>query len=154
MFSRPDGTWYASKRDAWVVLVIWASSLGCLYAGYAQMESGVPATVRALMLVFFLAAAAFCLWVLYDTGYAITSRTLYVQSGPFRFSVPLDQIHSVTPTRSPLSSPACSLDRLDVRWGPKYRSVLISPAEKTGFLRQLDGRCPELTLDGDRLRGE
>ena len=41
------------------------------------------------------------------------------------------------PTRDPLSSPALSLDRLKVSYGPK-KHVLISPANKAGFLSAID----------------
>jgi hypothetical protein len=80
-----------------------------------------------------------------------------VRGGPFRWRIPLAAIVSVTPTRNPLSSPACSLDRLRITHrGPRgERGLLVSPASKTGFLDALARRCPELsrTTDGLAPRG-
>ncbi|MFQ5610075.1 MAG: PH domain-containing protein [Woeseiaceae bacterium] len=41
------------------------------------------------------------------------------------------------PTRNPLSSPALSLDRLKITYGPKNRKVLVSPADKESFVQAL-----------------
>ena len=65
--------------------------------------------------------------------------------------VPLGEIESVTPSRNPLSSPACSLDRLHVRYRGSKRGVLISPDDKAGFLHELVMRCPDLRLSGGRV---
>ena len=90
------------------------------------------------------------LWILYGTRYAFTPDSLLIACGPFRFLVPLSEIRSVRPSRNPLSSPACSLDRLRVEWGAK-RWILISPEDKAQFLHELDERCPQLRLEGERL---
>jgi hypothetical protein len=91
------------------------------------------------------------LWVLYGTKYTVTSDRLEARSGPFRFQVPLLEIDSVEPSRNPLSSPACSLDRLDIRYGRGRRHILVSPRDKVAFLRALLGACPHLELQGDRI---
>src|SRR3546814_13731637 len=54
---------------------------------------------------------------------------LRVLSGPFKWSVPLAKITAITPTSSPLSSPALSLDRLRIDYGVG-NSVMISPRNK------------------------
>jgi len=86
------------------------------------------------------------LWVLYGTFYWFSEDRLVIRCGPFRFRVPLLEIDSVEPTRNPLSSPACSLDRLLLRYGRK--SIMISPADKTGFLAELQLRCPRVKRIG------
>ncbi len=47
------------------------------------------------------------------------------------------EIESVIPSRNLLSSPACSLDRLHVRYPSSRRGVLISPEDESGFLSGL-----------------
>ena len=69
----------------------------------------------------------------------LTEHDLLVRSGPFRWRVPLGQIHSVTPTRNPLSSPALSLDRLRIEYGDG-KWILISPRERERFLEALEAR--------------
>ena len=63
------------------------------------------------------------LWILYGTAYTITSDRVQARSGPFRFQIPLLEIDSVEPSHSPFSSPACSLDRLDIRYRQGRSSV-------------------------------
>jgi hypothetical protein len=65
--------------------------------------------------------------------------------------VPIAEIESVKPSRNPLSSPACSLDRLHVRYHSSKRGVLVSPADKPGFLHELVSRGPHPRLGGDRI---
>ncbi len=74
--------------------------------------------------------------LLIGTHYTVDRGELKIISGPFRWKVSIDEITSVEPTRSPLSSPALSLDRLRIRYG-KGRRVLVSPADKEGFLRAI-----------------
>ena len=77
--------------------------------------------------------AVFVEWTFHSTRYTIAGSTLLVQSGIFRWQIPISEIESITPTRNPLSSPAASLDRLDVRYSGG-RSLLISPRDRDRFL--------------------
>jgi hypothetical protein len=62
-----------------------------------------------------------------------------VRSGPFRWTIALDDIHAVTPSRDLRSGPALSLDRLRIEYGPG-REILISPRDQSGFLHDLEHR--------------
>jgi hypothetical protein len=66
-----------------------------------------------------------------------------VRAGPFRWQVPLETLRSIRPTRSPLSSPALSLDRLELRYG-QGRVLLISPADGARFVAELSARAPHV----------
>ena len=90
-------------------------------------------------------------WALYGTLYTLTENTLIIQSGPFRWVIDLEAIMEVFPTRNPLSSPACSLDRLQIRYSKSRLGMMISPQDKAGFLRDLVVRSPGLKLNGDRV---
>jgi len=131
---------FVSKRDAWLVAVIWAASLvdfgvaAWLWLG----PRGVPAFVAPLL----LAAGVFQLHVLYGTDYTLDADSLRIRASFFRWRVPLAAIVSIEPTRNPLSSPACSLDRLLIRYGGKR--IMISPLDQAGFLRALHHRAPHL----------
>jgi hypothetical protein len=126
---------FSSKIDAWLVATGFAGMAAAVvaigFSLYAEPDS--PATILALLmvlLVFALVASTFL-----STYYEVDGDTLTVRSGPFRWRVPLEKIDSVTPTRSPLSSPALSLDRLDIRYGK--RRIMVSPADKRGFLKAI-----------------
>lgn len=144
-------TVYESKRDAWLTVLIWAGALGCAYAGFEQFETIPPFLPRVAMLVLLLSAAGFILWVFYGTNYTLTDEVLLIRCGPFRYRIPLAQIDSVRPSRNPLSSPACSLDRLLIKWNSQRKRILISPSEKAAFVRDLNRRCTQLEADGENL---
>lgn len=143
---------FVSKRDAWLSLVIWAGALVSAGCGVAQLSAPASPVVRGLGLVLLLGSAGFMLWVLYGTDYTVSPDDLHIRSGPFRFRVPLSEIESVKPSRNPLSSPACSLERLLIRYHGGKRRLLVSPEDKLGFLHALVLRNPRLVLEGDRLR--
>jgi hypothetical protein len=139
-------TTYASKRDTWLTVLIWVSTTLVMASSIGILLADASALQRAIFFLMGLATAGFMLWILYGTFYRLTDTELVVRSGPFRYAIPLARIKSVAPTRSPLSGPACSLDRLQVDAGES--SVLISPAAKQAFLRDLAGRATGLVLEG------
>jgi hypothetical protein len=142
---------YPSKRDGWIVILLWAGVAVMLFAAGNLWRAPVPFAFRLLISVLLIFFAAFALWTLYGTRYTLTESTLIVQSGPFRWVIDLEAIVEVFPTRNPLSSPACSLDRLQIRYGKSRLGMMISPQDKAGFLRNLLARSPGLKLNGDRV---
>ena len=144
-------TVFQSKRDVWIVALIWAGALLSVFGALLQLTATAPFLFKAAMLIFLGSAAYFMLWVLYSIDYTLTDEKLLIRCGPFRFSVPLAEIDSVSPSHNPLSSPAGSLDRLLIKWNAERKRILISPLRKTEFLQALDSRCEQLTLVGDRL---
>ena len=85
---------------------------------------------------------AFIVWTYRGTRYLVTDREVIARSGPFRWRIEIAGIESIRPSRSPLSSPAMSLDRLEIRYGGGRR-LLISPKDREGFLEAVVARSPE-----------
>jgi len=143
---------FPSKRDGWFVAVVWIACVVVVVSGGLHVAADGAAWSRVVLAIVLFGAAAFMLSVLYGTGYRIGERSLHVRGGPFRWRIPLRAIASVSPTKNPLSSPACSLDRLRVayRTGRGERVLMISPSDKSGFLDALSLRCPwlERTAEG------
>jgi len=139
---------FVSKRDAWLVAVLWGAAIvDVAVASWLLLGIGrAPAFVAPLL----LAAAFFQVQVLHTTAYTFAGADLQVRASFFRWRVPLAAIDSVEPTRNPLSSPACSLDRLLIRYGGKR--VMVSPEDKAGFLRALARRAPHIEVMGERAR--
>lgn len=144
-------TMHSSKRDGWIVVLLWIGVFGMIYAGYDVWTSPTPLAFRLPFSITLAASAGFVLWILYGTGYRLTDEELIIWCGPFRSKISMEAILEVKPTRSPLSAPACSLDRLRIQYGERHLQTMISPADKGQFLRDLMSRCPSLAHDGDGL---
>ena len=101
---------YKSKKDTWLIMVIygvvWASLVGCA----TLVLSGSPSDlfVAAFM---FIGGVILPIWLVRSTFYVLDDQQLAVRSGPFRWSIPVTKIKSARRTRSMLSGPALSLDR-------------------------------------------
>jgi len=144
-------SFYPSKRDLWLEIVIWMVSLFSFSVGLSPFLIPTDRRISTLVMTLCFAVGAFALWSFYTTGYTLLSDQLVIRSGPFRFRVPFAEITSVCPTRNPISSPACSLDRLEIRYRGGRSRILISPEDKPGLLAALVARCDRLVPSGDRL---
>ena len=127
---------FRSKIDWWVRLVLIAAVLTeIVVIAMIAVEGRHPVETTVVILVCILAIMLFA-WVMFGTTYKIDRGILKITSGPFRWKVPIDQIHTVEATSSPLSSPALSMDRIRIRYG-ENRRVMVSPADKAGFLKAI-----------------
>lgn len=127
---------YRSKVDTWLLIALVVPAIGCI--GVVVMVGVKQSLLGALVLSpLLLLGAALPLWLLRSTHYTIDGHDLYVRSGPFRWTVPVHQIHQIAPTRDPLSSPALSLDRIRIDYA-QDRSIMISPEDRQQFLAHLD----------------
>ena len=79
------------------------------------------------------------LWLIYTTQYFVKDEVLKIQSGPFKWTIPITSISQVVETSNPLSSPALSLRRLKITYG-ESKTVMVSPKDREGFLEAIDQR--------------
>lgn len=139
------GKIHRSKRDTWLMAVlVLAGLLSFSVAAAAIFEEPGPG-LATLSLA--LAVDSFVVWIFLRTYYVVTETDLLVRSGPFRWTIRLSDIQQVRPTRNPLSSPALSLDRLEILHARGF--LMISPQDKRGFLEDLVARTPGLVLRGE-----
>ncbi len=133
---------FPSKRDGWLVAVIWLAGVLLVGTAWIPIVAGPFGPLRIPLALVHLAAAGFSFWVLYGTGYRVGEHEVLVRSCPFRWRIPIAAIASVTPSSNPMSSPACSLDRLRIayRGARGDRALMVSPADKAGFLAALAAR--------------
>lgn len=133
---------FQSKVDRWLAAVLILAMLMML-ASLLAMSTEVmrePTLIVAIIVV--VLGIALIAWVGLATYYEIDRKELKVVSGPMRWHVPLSDIRAVEETRSLLSAPALSLDRLRIRYGDN-RAIVISPRDKEKFIQRLG-------LDPDR----
>jgi hypothetical protein len=88
----------------------------------------------------------FIIHMLLTTQYKIVGKSLRIKSGIFvNKSVSIDTIRKITETNSILSSPANSLDRLELRYN-KFERIIISPKDKDGFIKILSELNPNIEI--------
>jgi hypothetical protein len=113
-----------------------------------MLVGAVPALLKPGkgQLFIMIAVILFVGWIWFGTGYEISDDELKIRCGPFRQRIPLQEIREIKRTRSPLSAPACSLDRMEIKYG-KSKQVMISPADREGFIKMLIEKSPQINLD-------
>lgn len=85
-----------------------------------------------------------------NTYYLLKDGELLVKCGLLSFKkIDCDSITKVTETRNPVSSPALSLDRLEITY--KLRSgstkhIIVSPKDKVGFIEELKAVNPGMEI--------
>ena len=153
MINHSENIYFRSKRDWWIVGLIWLGVIVSVVGGIVPLLVGGASWAELVLMVSLVVGMdVLMLWVLYGTGYTITSDRLFIRCGPFTFPVTLNTIDSIIPTWSPWSSPACSLDRLKIVYGMSHQSMMISPEDKSGFLIAIAQQCPSLMVVHGELR--
>jgi membrane protein YdbS with pleckstrin-like domain len=140
---------YQSKVDWWIALILvflpcslFLISIWLIFSGETLGGMINLSALGVVILVY--------VFGLFPLRYETTSDVLVVRSGWGKRRVPYVEIRNVRPSRSPLSSPALSLDRLRIDYGKTF-PIYISPDDKRAFLRDLAARCPHLRLADGQL---
>ena len=148
-----DGV-HRSKIDAWLMVVLvmgFIIGVGGTIVGVVEGE--LPILLAAIILPIF---AAVFLRLPFTIRYEIDMGDLKIRCGPCRWSIPVDSIREIRPSRNPLSAPAASMDRLRIdyviRGGHRY--VLVSPKDKQAFFEDLATAEPDLRIEGDGMKRE
>lgn len=89
----------------------------------------------------------FLLHLFVSTYYTIEGSQLKVRSGLLvNLGIEIGSISKVVKSNSFLSSPATSFDRIEIRYN-KFDSVIISPADKSEFVRALKHLNPAIEVN-------
>jgi hypothetical protein len=90
------------------------------------------------------AVAIFITYLYTGTKYIIDDKRLFVKAGFLvNQTIPIQEIKCIARTNSILSSPALSLDRIQLFYG-KSGSVIISPKDKNAFVNHLQQINPDI----------
>ena len=107
---------FKSKVDGWILItliVVVVVDTGVIVGIALHPEDPAVTTATILLCI---AAMVLIMSLLIRTYYSVDKNVLRIVSGPFRWIVPLD--------------------RLMIRYG-KRRKIMVSPADKHGFLRAI-----------------
>ena len=137
---------FSSQIDGWLMALLLIPAAACAHAIVFYASGQGMGRWLAMGMLLGLPGVVLPLWLLTGTTYELTDEELRVRCGPFRWCVPLREVHAVVPSRSLLSEPAFSLDRLRIDYG-RARLLLISPMDRQRFLSELQNRCATLASD-------
>lgn len=155
LFSRvPLMAIYPTKRDWWLIVVLWLS-FGLMIHGFVSaFTEPVAFWMKVFAAIFFAILIVLTAWLLvlpYLTTYTLEPKSLTIRVGPFKYAIPLKEITEVFPSHNPLSAPAWSLDRVRIRFTSSKFGTLISPERQDEFFDELEALAPQLVRDGKRL---
>jgi len=144
---------HKSAIDWWIQLLVVLPML----AGSAIIVAGLASGQDRLRTIGVLSTAGYCLLlglVVLPIVYVVGDHGLTIRAGLIRLRVPWDRLVEIVPSSNPMSSPAMSLKRLDVRYTKldgTAKHVLISPLDRPAFLQDCATVSPKHKLDGDKL---
>ena len=133
---------FRSAVDAWVYALVVSLPVVLVWGVVPTLASANSTTIVLTVAGLGLVAIAPAFLLLF-TYYRIDSTLLRIQAGPFSWAIPLDQIRSVTPSRSLVSSPALSFSRLKISYG-RQRFILVSPKNRAAFIEALGYQSAEI----------
>jgi hypothetical protein len=140
--------WFPSKVDWWIGVLLAIAPVVMVASFAITIVAGTGTLVVSAALLLLVAIYA---GLVFPMRYGIGGGELVIRHGVMRQRCTLEEVVEVRPTRNPLSSPALSLDRLMIKKGEGFRnSIMISPADKQGFLDLLE-REAGLERQGDTL---
>ena len=94
-------------------------------------------TVSIWTVIFLLILFAFIVHIFLKTHYTISNHELKIKSGFFSYKpINIAEIKEISNTKSILSSPAPSFDRIKIIYG-KFDFIIISPKDKLNFANDL-----------------
>ncbi len=120
----------------------------CIVLGVWQLPTDTGSAITYFATAAFLGALLGV--VAWPVGYTLEADRLVIRFGVVRVRVPYRDIDEIAPSRTLLAGPALSRDRLLIRH--RGGLALISPKDKTGFLRDLAAREPALVVEGEHVR--
>lgn len=136
---------FTSKRDVWLGLILFGSigygtflSISTLISEESSIGESFFAILLNLVIILFIC------WLWFSTYYVLDEKDLVIRCGPINKRIPYREITSAHKTWNPLSSPALSLKRINIKY--QFGMALISPKDRDSFLRMLKERCPHADI--------
>lgn len=95
----------------------------------------------------------FVVHIFLTTSYTVENGKLTIKcSFLFNKTININTIKKITETNNPSSSPATSLDRLEITYG-KFDSIIISPKQKMEFINYITTLNPDVEVNFKKKKG-
>ena len=112
---------------------------------FLPIMNGASGNATIIVIGVMLLVIALTISIFFGTTYKINDKKeLLIKCGfLYNSTIDISKIKSIERTRNPISSPAPSLDRIELKYG-KWDSVIISPEDKVGFVNELVKINPDI----------
>lgn len=105
-----------------------------------------------LGLVIILPVIVFIVYMFMTTYYTISGNNLRIKCGfIINKTIDIHTINKISETNNPLSSPATSIDRLEITYR-EFDSILISPKQKKEFINEILALNPNVEVQFKKKR--
>ena len=132
---------YSSKVSFGLLIFIFLVCYGPLIPILIKNELNgyIICTIGFLSIIF-----AFFLNFFFKTRYTIDKKELKIKCGIFTYKpIDIENVKEISNTKSVISSPAPSFDRIKVKYG-KSDEIIISPKDKLNFAKELTKINPNI----------
>ena len=125
---------YPSKVSYGLLTFVFLMFYGPLIPSFINGELNVKSVG---FLIFLTLIFAFIAHLFLKTEYTIDNDKLKIKCGVFSFKpIDINAIRAISKTKSIMSSPAPSFDRIELKYG-EFNEVIISPKNKFQFAKDL-----------------
>jgi len=142
---------FRSKYDWWILLIFAGFTLGNIWAIVSIFTGGgLGAWVVAIVFTPLTVFLFIPIWL--RTYYQFDEDGLRIKCGLGKgIKIPYTAIISASKTRNPISSPAPSLDRIEIKFkkGSFSDTVIISPKDWQGFFEELKTKNENIEITAD-----
>ena len=128
---------FNSKIDLWLSIVLFLL-IGLSIYTVIEILSNQTNLIDYLISIFMvLLGVILPIALIISTKYVVDGNLLIIKAGFFKWEVNILEITEVRKTKNPLSSPALSLDRIEIKY-KNNKKIMISPNNLEEFLKAIN----------------
>lgn len=138
---------YKSKIDKWLIAVVAIAIAGTIASVVIPLISSFSIAALVIGIIYSALITTLLVGIMRDTKYIIDGEVLIIRcTFLMHYKIDINSIREISDTRSIISAPALSLDRIKIK--SKGGIAIISPADKTAFVSALKQINPAIKITG------
>ena len=136
---------YKSKIDNWLIATVAIIIAGIIASVVIPLVTSFSWTALIIGIVYSSLTIALFVGLMRDTKYIVSGSSLTIRcTFLVNYRININDIREISDTKSLISSPALSLDRIKIR--TPRGTMIISPAEKAEFITALRQINPNIKV--------